>query len=355
MSSASKIELFGVPPDALAQTLAAFCPQKFRAKQICKWIYGKGAFDFNEMTDLPKELRDKLADSAMISLPETIEEMRADDGAAKFLFQLSDGLKIESVYIPDAARGKHTICLSTQVGCKFACKFCATGAIGFKRNLTSTEIVGQLYIAREYARHGGNEITNVVFMGMGEPLDNLDAALDAIKVMLSDVGFNLGHRKILISTIGFADGINKIMASGLRPKLAISLNAPDNELRAELMPATRKFPIESWLALVPEYAKHSKRYVTFEYVLLRDVNDSLEHANALVKLMKSLPAKINLIPYNRVAGSPFASPDNRIVLRFQSYLLANGITATIRQSKGGAIAGACGQLVAEECEVQSAK
>ncbi|MCD6532446.1 23S rRNA (adenine(2503)-C(2))-methyltransferase RlmN [bacterium] len=339
-----KFELMGIPPEKLGRQFEQIGERKFRAKQLMKWIYAHGNFDFSTMTDIPVSLRQYLAENASITLPEIAEVAGSSDGSTKFLFRLQDGAYVESVYIPDRERGRHTVCLSSQVGCKFGCVFCATGKMGFVRNLTSTEIVGQLYLVREHIRVGGNDLTNVVFMGMGEPLDNLDAVLDAIRVMVADVGFGLGLRKILISTVGIPEGIKKIMQTDVRPKLAISLNAPDDELRSKLMPVNKKYPIRTLVELVPEYAKYSRRWVTFEYVLFGGVNDSLEHAHKLVQLIAGLPAKVNLIPYNEVEGIEFRRPDDRDVLRFQSYLLANSIVATIRYSKGRDIHGACGQL-----------
>ncbi len=347
MATNEKKELFGIPPDELGHFFESIGEKRFRAKQICKWIYSHDVFDPMAMTDLPMALRDWLSENAKFTLPEVVELAKSEDGAVKFLLKLSDGELVETVYIPNPEQKRHTVCLSSQIGCKFGCRFCATGMMGFRRNLSSTEIVGQLYIARNYIRDTGNQLTNVVFMGMGEPLDNLDEVLRAIKVMLSGVGFGLGHRRILISTIGIPDGIEKIIGSGLKPKLAISLNAPDDQLRARLMPATKKYPISSWLPLVPKYAEYSRRWVTFEYVMFDGINDSLIHANELVKLIKGLPAKVNLIPYNEVDGVDLKPPDRRMVLRFQSYLLANGIVATIRYSKGKDISGACGQLAAK--------
>ncbi len=341
---ADRVEIMGIPTDRLGEWFESVGERRFRAKQVAKWIYDKEVFDFERMTDLPKPLRAFLAEHAKISLPEVVEVARADDGAAKFLFELDDGKKTEAVYIPDPSRDRHTVCLSCQVGCRWGCRFCATGRLGFMRNLSSTEIIGQLFHLRSYIRLGGHKLSNVVFMGMGEPLDNTEAVLDAIKVILSDYGFGLGHRRVLVSTAGIPEGIRALMESGLKPKLAISLNAPNNELRSRIMPINERYPIESWIGLVEEYANYCRRWVTFEYVLFDGVNDSLTHADELVRLIKDLPAKVNLIPYNEVEGAEFSPPDERKVLRFQSYLLSNGIVATIRKSKGGDVCGACGQL-----------
>jgi len=351
-----KFELFGIPVEKLAEKFSEIGDKPFRAKQACKWIYAHGLFDFQQMTDMPKKLRDWLGENAVISLPELVEIARADDASSKFLFELDDGNLVEAVHIPDIERAKQTVCLSSQVGCKLGCAFCATGQMGFVRNLSSTEIVGQLYHLCDYVRQGGNEITNIVFMGMGEPLDNLPDVLDSIRVMLSDVGFGIGHRKVLISTVGIPEGIREIMGTGLRPKIAISLNAPDNELRSRLMPVNKKYPIESWLPLIPEYAQYSRRWVTFEYVLLDGINDSLECAEKLRRLMQGLPVKVNLIPFNNIVerrenAKEFERPDMRTVLRFQSYLLTNGIVATIRISRGSSIFGACGQLAGRRLEI----
>ena len=347
-ASDKKFELFGIPPDKLAEKFEEIGERKFRAKQIMKWLYAHDVFDFYQMTDIPVELRAWLSENASITLPETAEVARSEDGSAKFLFRLSDGKLVESVYIPDKNRDKHTICVSSQVGCKFGCKFCATGKLGFSRNLSSTEIIGQIYEVKKYIEQGGNNLTNIVFMGMGEPLDNLDAVVDSIKVLTADVGFGIGHRKILVSTVGIPEKIEKLMTSGVKPKLAISLNAPNNRLRSKIMPISKKYPIESLFPLVQKYYKYSKRWVTFEYVMFAGVNDSLKFADELVRSIKDLPVKVNLILFNEVDGINFKRPDDRIVLRFQSYLLANSIVATIRQSKGRDISGACGQLAGKE-------
>jgi len=348
-----KIELMGIPPEELGKKFEDIGEKKFRSKQICKWIYEHEMFDFSQMTDLPKSMRDWLADNAVITLPEAVEVARSGDGSAKFLFKLDDDALIETVYIPEPDR--NTVCLSVQVGCKFDCAFCATAKMGFLRNLTSTEIIGQLYSVRQYIKQGGNDLTNVVFMGMGEPMDNLSSVLDSIKVMLSDVGFGLGHRRILISTAGIPGGIKKLMESNLKPKLAISLNASNNETRDTLMPINKKYPIQKLIEYVPKYANYSKRWVTFEYVMIDDINDSLVHANELVKLIKGLPAKVNLIPFNDSNDFDYKRPQDRIVKRFQSYLLANSIVATIRHSKGGDINAACGQLAARVVMNESSK
>jgi len=284
---------YGIPPDKLAEKFEEIGERKFRAKQIMKWLYAHDVFDFYQMTDIPVDV-------------------------------------------------------SSQVGCKFGCKFCATGKLGFSRNLSSTEIIGQIYEVKKYIEQGGNNLTNIVFMGMGEPLDNLDAVVDSIKVLTADVGFGIGHRKILVSTVGIPEKIEKLMTSGVKPKLAISLNAPNNRLRSKIMPISKKYPIESLFPLVQKYYKYSKRWVTFEYVMFAGVNDSLKFADELVRSIKDLPVKVNLIPFNEVDGIDFKRPDDRIVLRFQSYLLANSIVATIRQSKGRDISGACGQLAGKE-------
>lgn len=349
-----KIELLGIPREKLGEIFKAVGEKPFRAKQVMKWIYshskGLSSDDFMEMTDLPRAFRVFLAENSCVTVPENVEVFRSSDGSAKFLFTTDNEEFFEAVYIPDHERKRHTVCLSCQIGCRWNCSFCATGTIKKVKNLRSSEIVGQLLVVREYIRQGGNELTNVVFMGMGEPMDNLHEVINSIKVIISDVGFGLGHRRVLISTAGIPEGINRLINSDVRPKLAISLNAPDDELRSKIMPINEVYPIKSWLELIPQYAIHSKRWVTLEYVMFQDVNDTLVHADALVHLVKGLPVKVNLIPYNEVAGFPFKRPQDRILLRFQSYLLANGISATIRYSKGRDINGACGQLVGKKIE-----
>jgi 23S rRNA (adenine2503-C2)-methyltransferase len=347
----SKYELIGVSLKNLEKFFVGTGEKPFRAKQISKWIYSANMFDFAQMTDIPTPLRFELAEIASVTLPATTQTFASDDGATKFLFELTDGTPIETVYIPDPEAEKNTVCVSSQAGCKFGCTFCATGKSGFTRNLTSSEIVGQLFAVRDYISTGGKNLTNVVFMGMGEPLDNLDAVIESIRVFVSEYGFGLGHRRILISTVGVPDGIARLLDCDLRPKLAVSLNAPNDELRSQLMPANVKYPIASWIGLVKKYAEHSKRWVTFEYALIAGVNDSLEHATQLFKLIRNLPCKVNLIPLNKIDNCKFDTPDQKIVERFQSFLLSNGIVATIRRSKGGSVGGACGQLAAKEFEV----
>jgi len=343
-----KFESIGIPPKKLATQFEKLGERRFRAKQVMKWIYSRNILDFEQMTDLPTELRLWLTENGKITLPETVEVARSNDGSAKFLFRLDDGKLVESVYIPDKNRDRNTICVSSQVGCKFDCAFCATGKMGFSRNLSSTEIIGQIYIVRQYIAQGGKNLTNIVFMGMGEPLDNLDAVVDSIEVLNVDVGFGIGHRKILVSTVGIPEQIEKLMNSDIKPKLAISLNAPNNRLRSKIMPINKKYPIENLFPLVQKYFKYSKRWVTFEYVMFAGINDSLKFADELVRLIKDLPIKVNLIPFNEIDGFDFKRPDDRIVMRFQSYLLANSLVVTIRQSKGRKIAGACGQLAGKE-------
>ncbi len=342
-----KKELMGIPPEELGELLVALGHKKFRGKQISKWLYSNSIHDPEKMTDIPRTLRTWLKENCRITLPEIIEVARSDDGATKFLMQLEDNELTETVYIPDLENDRNTACISTQVGCRFKCAFCATGTLDFHRNLSSTEIIGQLYLTRDYIRESGVELTNIVIMGMGEPLDNLEQVIRALKVMLSDTGFGIGHRRVLISTIGIPDGIKTLMQTGLKPKLAISLNAADDKLRTKLMPINKRYPIASWINLTDEYAKYSHRWVTFEYVMIENVNDSLIHADQVVKLIKGRPAKVNLINLNTVDGLPFKPTSKKNMLRFQSYLLSNSIVATIRKSKGQDVSGACGQLAAK--------
>ncbi len=346
MNSEHKIELLGIPPDKLGARFELHGERAFRAKQICKWLYSRNITDFNSMTDLPTTFREFLRENALFSLPQVIAVVQDDDGTAKFLFELVDGKRVEAVFIPDDEREKNTICVSSQVGCAMGCTICATGAMGFTRNLSSTEIIGQVVEVKRFLESSGRQLTNVVFMGMGEPLANLDSVCDAIRVLLSDYCFGLGHRKILISTVGLIEGIDALIATELKPKLAISLSAPTDELRAKIMPTAKKYSIEELCKAAVRYAEHNRRWVTFEYVLIDGFNDDIECAKKLTELIKDLPVKVNLIPLNPIYNSTFVPAPNRIILRFQAFLLANAITATVRFSKGSSLQGACGQLAA---------
>ncbi|MBN2541976.1 23S rRNA (adenine(2503)-C(2))-methyltransferase RlmN [bacterium] len=341
----TKIDLKGLPHNKLEDFFLTRGEKKFRAKQLLTWLYHKFETDFENMTDLPTPLRAKLTEDCYVSRLEIADKQKSHDGAVKYLFKLEDGETVESVLIPDKPR--LTVCLSTQVGCSLGCKFCATGQMGFIRNLKASEIVNQLE-GIKLDQGETNNVTNVVLMGMGEPLLNTENVLDAIDNFNSELGYEIGARKITISTVGIPKEIEKLAALGLKERLAISLNAPSQKLRDDIMPGVKKFPIKSLIKPIEKYAESSARWVTLEYIMLKGVNDSLSHASELIEFTKDLPVKVNLIQYNPVEGIKYESSELRDLYLFQAYLLENGITTTIRKSKGQDIAAACGQLRTEK-------
>ena len=336
-----KVELKGLSPGKLEEFFVGLSEKPFRARQLMQWIYKRGEFDFAKMTDLPLPLRDKLLSIAKISSIKLVETKVAKDGTKKFLFELDDKNRIESVLIPTINR--KTLCISSQVGCPMACAFCATGLMGFKRNLTPAEIIDQLL---QVTLNEPNivRITNLVFMGMGEPLLNYGNVCDAIEIMRSDYSFGLGARKITLSTSGISAKIRKLANSSLRIKLAISLCSAKERVRKELMPKASS--ISETIDAAKYYTQKTGRWVTIEFILLGGISDSLDEAKRLVKLIKGEHIKVNLIPYNPVPGLELKPPSKRNIYRFQAFLLENYITATIRESKGQDILGACGQLAA---------
>jgi 23S rRNA (adenine2503-C2)-methyltransferase len=309
----------------------------YRARQIFKWVYQQGVVDFEEMTNLPKGLRITLRNIFRLSLPVAAEELRSEDGTTKLGFLTEDDKIIESVLIPEENR--NTLCVSSQIGCKMACRFCVTGKIGFIRNLSPGEIVGQVMAVKLMRKE--SRISNIVFMGMGEPLDNLEPVLKALEILEDQMGLDFSHRHITLSTVGLLDPLKLI--PGLA-QIAISLNAASNEKRSFLMPINRIFPVEQILGFVRELKEPRRERVTFEYIIIKDFNDSLEDAQALAGLLKDMRCKINLIPYNESPYTEFLSPDRERVDRFHAFLLDRHFTAIIRDSRGQDVLGGCGQL-----------
>ncbi|MBN1294253.1 MAG: 23S rRNA (adenine(2503)-C(2))-methyltransferase RlmN, partial [Candidatus Latescibacteria bacterium] len=298
---------------------------------------------FDEMTNLPIRFREEIKFSCTIGAVKKLDEFSSSDNSTdKFLWELHDGHRIESVIIRD--EGRITACISSQVGCKMACTFCRTGSMGFKRNLTSGEIVDQLIKMRTILKIQGEDITNIVFMGMGDPLDNLDAVLKSIKIINMETGLSIGMRKITVSTCGIVPGIYRLTREFRRIGLAISLNAVEDSVRTMLMPINRHYPLEQLLKASKEYVKLTKRRITFEYILIAGVNDSVEHAKKLLELARKIPCKINLIIFNEFDESPHNSPTEDKVAAFQNVLVNGHITAFLRKSKGTDILAACGQL-----------
>jgi 23S rRNA (adenine2503-C2)-methyltransferase len=311
----------------------------FRAKQVFDWVYRKGAESFAAMTDLPKSLRQRLEEKFQFAVLELAEKLRSEDGTEKFLFRLTDDRLIETVLIP--SRGRRTLCLSTQVGCKFACVFCASGAGGFERNLLPSEMLGQVLFLRDRFDVG---LTNFVFMGMGEPLDNLDNLIRTIRLMNSPEGMGIAARRITISTVGIVPAIEKLEGLGLQVNLSLSLHATTEELRSRLLPINRKYPLAQVIKAGAHYARATGRMMTIEYILISGLNDSAADARRLASLARKLRAKINLIPYSPGCGLELAASSGPRQLAFLQTLESLGVGATIRRSKGGDIRAACGQL-----------
>jgi len=344
--------------DMTLQEIEAFVAglgkEKYRARQIMKWIYRQGTSSFEEMTNLSKEFRAEMAKKARIGSLEIVRTETSGDTTKKILFRLEDGLLIESVLIPGP--GHWTLCVSTQAGCRMGCAFCFTARSGFSRNLRPSEIVDQIVQAKFRTEEGAG-INNLVLMGMGEPLDNYDNVLQAIAIITSDHGLSLSTRKITLSTCGLAPGIERLGRDSA-VNLAVSLNAPDDRRRSELMPINKKYPIESLIRACKGYPMPRRRRITFEYILIAGVNDSPADARLLVKTFGGLRCKFNLIAFNEFPGSPFRAPDPKAIEAFQRVLVDHHFTAVLRQSRGRDILAACGQLSGrhrEEMEVEKVR
>ena len=315
----------------------------YRARQIHKWIYQAGCGSFDRMTDLPKDLRTRLSAVARVRSLEEVSRQVSEDGTEKFLFRLLDGETMESVLMFDADRT--TLCVSSQVGCAMGCRFCVTGSLGFRRNLGAHEIVEQVLHVRERLRPE-RDITNIVFMGMGEPFENFDEVQAALGRLVSPGYVGLSKRKVTVSTCGHVEGIRRLGQEGPIVNLAISLNATTDETRSRLMPVNRKWPLKDLLKACRDFPLKPTRRITFEYVMFSGVNDTPDDARRMVRLLKGIRSKVNLIPFNPHPGSEFSKPEEAQVLAFQQILVDGGLTAPIRKSKGADIAAACGQLKA---------
>jgi 23S rRNA (adenine2503-C2)-methyltransferase len=313
--------------------------EKYRARQIMKWLHQSGCISFGEMTTLSRDFRGRLSDISRIYLPEVVEILESKDGTKKALLRLEDGLFIESVLIP--GKKNDTICISTQAGCAMDCKFCLTARQGWKRNLQPAEIVGQLLAVKRTP--GGSNINNIVMMGMGEPLANYENTVKAINILTCDFGLGFSNRKITVSTCGLAPQIVQL-GSDVCINLAVSLNAPDNAIRDQLMPVNKKYPLGVLLDACKNYPMPGRRLLTFEYILIKDINSSIGDALKLAALLKDLRCKLNLIVLNEFPGSPFKSPPPKEVEAFQQILIKKHYTTMIRASKGSDILAACGQL-----------
>jgi len=331
-----KENLKGLGVRALEEKMVAFGHPAFRGRQLFRWIYKEKETDFLKMTDLSKSFREELNQKFLLPKLEVAEEQRSIDGTTKYLVRLPDGEKVESVFIPTDTRA--TLCISTQVGCKMACTFCATGYQKFTRDLKAWEIVDQL-LSIPFPR----PVTNLVLMGMGEPFDNYDEVLKALEIFQDPMGIKIGKRHITVSTVGITSKIQHFMDANLG-RLAISLHGTTEEQRAEIMPINRKYPLTELIQLCKTVRMKARERITFEYILIKDFNDSDEDAYRLVKLLNGVPAKINLLAYNENPFVPYKRPAEKRILAFQNILLGYELTATYRRSRGRDIAAACGQL-----------
>lgn len=312
--------------------------KRYRARQIYKWVYQQDTLDFDGMTNLPKDLRFSLKGLFSLVLPEVTEVRPSTDGSTKFGLRAADGRLVESVLIPEKER--NTLCISTQIGCKMSCRFCVTGKIGFIRDLTAGEIVGQVMAVR--GRLNDARITNIVFMGMGEPLDNLEHVLKSLEILEESMGLNFSYRRVTLSSVGLLDALRQI--DPRRALIAISLNATTDEQRSYLMPINRIYPLRALINYAKSFGEVPRLRVTFEYVMLKGFNDSLDDAKRLADLLRGVRCKINLIPYNESPYTEFQTSDPEAVLRFQEYLVSRHFTAIVRDSRGRDVGGGCGQL-----------
>ena len=343
--SETKINLLDLDRDAMRAFFVELGEKPFRADQVMKWIYHFGCDDFDQMTNVNKVLKERLKAIAEIKAPEISREQRSADGTIKWALQVGDQ-EVETVYIPEDDRA--TLCVSSQVGCALECKFCSTAQQGFNRNLKVSEIIGQVWRAARVVG-GKRPITNVVMMGMGEPLLNLANVVPAMRLMMDDYGFGISKRRVTISTSGVVPALDKL-GDQIDVALAISLHAPNDKLRSEIMPINDKYNIEEFLAGVRRYLEKSNANggrVTVEYVLLDHLNDDMQQAHELAELLKDTPCKINLIPFNPFPGNPYGKPSNSRVDRFSKVLMEHGYTVIVRKTRGDDIDAACGQLVGD--------
>ena len=336
-----QVDLKDLPRREMEDFFRSLGEAPFRGRQVMRWIYHRGETSFEGMTDIKKGLREKLKEVASLSELHPVAQVEASDGTQKFLFPLGDGHGIESVLIPDGER--LTLCLSTQVGCGMGCRFCLTARGGLARDLTTAEIVEQILAVRKIIGPS-KRITNIVFMGMGEPLANYRNVVRAISIMKDDLGLGFSRRRITLSTVGLLPEIRRLFDEGVPCRLAISLNAADQKTRSYLMPISRRYPLEDLLRLCRGLPLPRGERITFEYVLLEGVNDRPLDAHRLAEILQGIRCKINLIPYNEAPGLPFRRPAPERVSAFQEVLLRAGYTAIIRESRGGEIGAACGQL-----------
>ena len=350
-SAVAKVNLLGLSRQQLEDFFTDLGEKRFRAEQVMKWIHHQGVIDFADMSNLGKGLREKLESLATITPPEIADQQDSADGTRKWAIRVTGGALVEAVLIPEA--GRATLCVSSQVGCSLDCKFCSTGKQGFQRDLTAAEIIGQVWLAINsydgWQSGKGRIVTNVVMMGMGEPLLNFDNVVSAMSLMTDDLAYGLSKRKVTLSTSGVVPALDRL-AEFSDVSLAVSLHAPNDEIRNQIVPINRRYPIQQLLQSAKSYIdaqSDRKRVVTIEYTLLAGVNDQPEHARELSTLLKDFPCKINLIPFNHFPNSGFERPSGNAVSRFWQVLVDAGFIVTVRSTRGDDIDAACGQLVGE--------
>ena len=340
----NRVHLKNLSLEELAAFVASLGEKPFRGKQLARWLYGKGARSFGEMSNLAKSFREKLAGCAWISFFEPEEVQTARDGTTKYRFRLRDDRRIETVRIPE--KDHDTLCISTQVGCALGCRFCLTGKGGLVRSLDPAEIIDQVIAVRALLPEE-RKLTNLVLMGMGEPLENFANVIQALEVIRAEDGLGFSHRRVTLSTAGIIPKVQELSSRRHFVRLAISLNASTDSGRSELMPINRKYPLKDLLATLRKYPLDRRENITFEYVLIRGVNDSEEDALRVANLLKGIRAKVNLIPFNEHPQSDFRRPGEGAIVRFQKILMDSGYTTVVRQSKGADILAACGQLAGQ--------
>jgi len=336
-----KINLLGCSLESLERFFSEIDESMFRAKQLMNWVHQKGVLDFNLMTNFNKNLREKLKDIAIIEPPKIIEKHISDEGTIKYLVEIESGSMVEMVIIPE--KNRRTLCVSSQAGCALQCTFCATGAQGFDQDLKSSEIIGQLWLANFNAKNS-EPITNIVFMGMGEPLLNYNNVINSINLITGKEGIEISNKKITLSTSGISKMIHKMADDNVKFNLAISLHSAIESTRNEIMPFSKSFPLNQLIKSLEYWYKKTKQKVTFEYLIWKGINDDFEHINALVKICKRVPSKVNLIEYNSIDDPRFSKADELWVNNYLNILKENKVSASIRRSRGKDIQAACGQL-----------
>ena len=338
--------LLGLDRAGLESFFESIGEKKFRATQVMKWIHQMGVTDFQQMNNLSKDLRNRLSETSRIQNLHVAKDLISKDGTRKWLLQLHDGNNIEAVFIPEDDRG--TLCVSSQVGCALDCSFCSTGRQGFNRNLTAAEIISQVWLASQLLdeeKKPGRKITNVVMMGMGEPLLNFENTIIAVRIMMDDFAYGLSKRRVTVSTAGVVPAMDRL-GDTLDMRLAVSLHATNDELRNELVPVNKKYPLKELMAACRRFIdkQNTRSRITFEYVMLDGINDKPEHARELIRLLKGIPTLMNLIPFNPFEGSGYSTSSKRAVTRFREILHASGMTTVVRKTRGDDIDAACGQL-----------